>query len=130
MKIMMLGGFLLLLDRLTKALAQKGVLNLFENKNLFFFDINQRGLIWGIGLIIIILIVQLIKSLKEQDKYLTMGFWLIILGGISNLFDRVVYGFVIDMFELFEFSVFNLADVMVIGGCALILLKVLKPKTK
>ena len=129
-KLMILGGLLLILDRLTKVLAQKGVLKLFENKSLFFLNINQEWLTVGVGLILFILIIQLTRVSKKQDKYLFTGLLLIFLGGLSNFFDRVVYGFVIDMFEFYWVSVFNLADVMIIGGCALILFKVIRPKRK
>jgi len=44
--------------------------------------------------------------------------WAIVLvaaGGFANCIDRVIYGYVVDMFkvELFEFAVFNVADIFV-----------------
>jgi lipoprotein signal peptidase len=40
----------------------------------------------------------------------------IILGATSNLADRFQYGYVIDYFDLKYFTVFNLADVLIVGG--------------
>ncbi len=44
--------------------------------------------------------------------------WAIVLvaaGGFANCIDRVIYGYVVDMFkvELFEFAVFNVADIFI-----------------
>ncbi|MBR6792223.1 MAG: signal peptidase II, partial [Ruminococcus sp.] len=37
-------------------------------------------------------------------------------GGIGNLIDRIRFGYVIDMFEikLFDFAIFNVADICVV----------------
>ena len=46
---------------------------------------------------------------------------LIIGGGIGNMIDRVVLGYVVDMFDLllFDYPVFNLADCFVVVGAIL-----------
>lgn len=46
------------------------------------------------------------------------GRWCLVLvtaGGLSNCLDRILYGFVVDMFkvDLFDFAVFNVADVFI-----------------
>ena len=122
---LVVAGMGLILDRLIKTLALKEIVKISKNQSLFFFDINQRWLIIATSLIIAVLSVALIKERQNKSKSLSMGYWLIILGGLSNLFDRIVYGYVIDTIPLFSFSVFNLADVMVISGSALILIKIL-----
>lgn len=42
-------------------------------------------------------------------------------GALGNLFDRVLFGYVIDSFELLfiDFFIFNVADVAVVAGAAL-----------
>lgn len=50
-----------------------------------------------------------------------MGCWtmvLVIAGAIGNLIDRVVYGYVVDMFEVLfmHFGIFNVADIFVVVG--------------
>lgn len=44
-------------------------------------------------------------------------------GGIGNMIDRIRQGFVVDMFEtvFMEFPVFNVADIFITCGCALIM---------
>lgn len=55
------------------------------------------------------------------------GLWLIIGGGLGNLWDRLVYGSVIDFIRLdfIRFAVFNAADVFVCVGAAMVVLSVL-----
>ena len=53
-----------------------------------------------------------------------MGKWSLVLvigGAIGNLIDRVLYGYVVDMFEtlFMSFAIFNVADIfVVVGGIA------------
>ena len=46
---------------------------------------------------------------------------LILSGGIGNIIDRIVHGYVVDMFDLqlFSYPVFNLADCCVVAGAIL-----------
>jgi len=45
-----------------------------------------------------------------------LGLWLLLGGAVSNLFDRLTHGGVVDIISLFGSPRFNLADVMVILG--------------
>ena len=50
-----------------------------------------------------------------------IGRWsavLVVAGGLSNCIDRILYGYVQDMFkiELFDFAVFNVADIFITCG--------------
>ncbi len=53
-----------------------------------------------------------------------MGRWSLVLvvgGAVGNLIDRVLYGYVVDMFEtlFMDFAIFNVADIfVVVGGIA------------
>ena len=55
------------------------------------------------------------------------GLWLIVGGGLGNLWDRLVYGCVIDFIRLdfVRFAIFNPADVFVCTGAGLVILSVL-----
>ena len=59
--------------------------------------------------------------------------WSIVLvtaGGLSNCIDRVIYGYVQDMFkvELFDFAVFNVADIFITVFCLLFALAIIFEK--
>lgn len=84
---------------------------LVKNFNFYFFSVNQFLLTAVIGVIILFLLLLLLKT---KD----IGLLLIILGGASNFFDRIYYGYVVDWIRVFVFplSVFNIADLMIIGG--------------
>lgn len=53
---------------------------------------------------------------------------LLVGGGLANLGDRVVGGSVIDLFDLSWWPVFNLADVAISTGVALLLLEAVIPQ--
>lgn len=47
---------------------------------------------------------------------------MIILGGLGNLYDRLVYGFTVDYIIFFGRSAINLSDVIIVMGVVLLLL--------
>lgn len=86
------------------------------------FGIGGNGTI-GFVIVSLIIIGIIIRFLVlQQDKLdlktcLSLGF--ILAGGISNLIERIMRGFVvdyIDISELFKFPVFNLADMLIFIG--------------
>ena len=56
-----------------------------------------------------------------------VGLWLIVGGGLGNLWDRLMHGCVIDFIRLdfVRFAVFNPADVFVCTGAGLVVLSVI-----
>jgi signal peptidase II len=51
-----------------------------------------------------------------------VGFAITLAGGVGNLIDRYVHGYVIDYISVLSFPVWNFADMCIIGGCVLIAL--------
>jgi len=117
-----------LVDRIlkTKALNLEAPEELIANllffnltKNYFIsFSLPLSGPILNvfIVLLIMLLVIYLIfLIIKEKEKKLEIVLLLFIFfGALSNLIDRLSLGFVIDYLELRYFSVFNLADVMIV----------------
>jgi signal peptidase II len=62
---------------------------------------------------------------RQLPPFLIFAFSLIIGGGLGNVADRIVYGSVTDFlhidFGIFQTGIFNMADVSIMAGCALIL---------
>ena len=127
--IMMIAIFFVVLDRFLKVLA----INYYQNEinlvgNLFKFNLAKNyniafslplgGTVLNFVIILIIigLLYYLLALLKKQEYSKTGCLIFLILGAISNLIDRFNYGYVIDYFDLKYFTVFNLADVMIVGG--------------
>ena len=64
--------------------------------------------------VVVILIAK--KVLRRRSELISLA---IVTGGaIGNLIDRIVHGYVVDMFalDLFQFPVFNVADIFVVCG--------------
>lgn len=56
------------------------------------------------------------RSMKSGDSVSFFLYAAIFSGGISNLYDRLAYGYVVDYLDLRYFTVFNLADVLITSG--------------
>jgi len=97
-------------------------LQLKKNSGLYFFNLDQKILIPFSFFTILFLTILLFKSWKKKNWFLALSSLLILLGGLSNLYDRLIFGYVIDWFWIFLFpiSVINLADIMITAGVFLI----------
>ncbi|MEF9952499.1 MAG: signal peptidase II [Clostridium sp.] len=114
----------------------KGLFSLtyLENRGAAFgmFQNNKFILIGLTSLVIIGLLVFLYKE-KRLTKILKISIILIIGGAIGNLIDRVFLGYVIDYFHFyigdgFDWPVFNIADICVVVGTALMAISILFSK--
>ncbi len=129
-----------LLDRLTKLAVARfaprgcalipGVVNLrpVENRGMAFSMLSGQTL--ALTLVTAALIAALAGWLiarPESPRLLRAGLWLIVGGGLGNLYDRLTRGGVADFIELafVRFAVFNVADICICVGAALAALGVL-----
>ena len=64
---------------------------------------------------------------KYYNPILYFGLAFIAGGGIGNMIDRVALGYVVAFidFRLINFAVFNVADIFVCVGCAIVFLKII-----
>ncbi|MFA6250978.1 MAG: signal peptidase II [Candidatus Shapirobacteria bacterium] len=120
--------FLVVLDRLFKAWAVSfsPEINLIcdwfrivlaKNQGIAFsLPIFGRWLSIVIFLIIIFLIYVFVSKIKKTAYFETVLYSAIILGAASNLYDRLKFGYVIDYFSLKYYSVFNIADALIMFG--------------
>ena len=148
-KIMLINfliGILFLADRLTKWLAfripEGGVflfsekfagLRLYKNFNLIFNIVLPDWLIYVmISAILLPLFWLLAKNYSQKNIFLIFPLSLIIVGALSNLIDRLYFGFVVDFISFFDYSIFNLSDAYIVGGVGLILISefILKKKSE
>ena len=76
--------------------------------------------------LIVGLLVWMLRH-PEAGDMLRTGLWLIVGGGLGNLYDRLAYGYVIDFIRLdfINFAIFNPADVFVCAGAVLVAIAVL-----
>jgi signal peptidase II len=83
-----------------------------------------------ISLVIITIFYYLILNYKHLKNLEFVSFFGILLGAVSNLFDRIKYGFVIDYFDLRWFTIFNIADAMISICSILLFISLLKKDSK
>lgn len=83
-----------------------------------------------IGGVIIAIFYYLFLNYKNLKNLEFISFFGILLGAISNLVDRLKYGFVIDYLDLRWFTIFNLADAMISIGSIILFISLLKKDSK
>lgn len=92
-------------------------LTVYRNINVAMgIRIPQPWLFILIGLILVMLLSLLVNAWRRKDHWLIFWLGLVIIGATNNLADRLFYGAVIDIIEIPFWSVFNLADLMVVSG--------------
>ena len=138
-------------DQISKVWARNN-LESYTEKNIIgevfsLIKVENTGAFLGMGselsetlrvLLLIILPVIVLVSItvytyidKSLDKISIIGFSFIIGGGISNIFDRIMFGSVTDFLYLnfggiFKTGIFNVADLWVTTGMILILISSFK----
>ena len=87
----------------------------------------QRWLFSGLAVVVSLGILLWLRSLPKSDRLTTFGLCLILGGAIGNLLDRLIFGYVVDFFNLYigsfyPFGVFNMADVAITFGVVLLII--------
>lgn len=78
--------------------------------------------------ILLIAITALFFFYKRISRFSRISISLIIAGGMSNLIDRIILGYVTDMIDFRIFPVFNIADISVCVGCMLLIVGMFLPE--
>ncbi len=136
------GLFLFSIDRLLKILSQHnffqdkiiGIENIikldyFKNENIAFSlpTGNLVALIISIIILILFIIYFIVKN-KNNNSFFILNFSLLLVfvGTISNIIDRIKFGYVIDYVNVLNINVFNLSDVFIIIGFIIFSIKEIK----
>ena len=85
----------------------------------------ERWLLIGVTGVLLLIIGYLIFGKKITDETLLSGLSMILAGGLSNLIDRILRGYVVDCLDftqLINFPVFNVADIYVTVAAVLLIL--------
>jgi len=97
--------------------------NFAKNYNIAFSLPISGIIIETIIPIVIFFLVYNIITLAKKNSYRDIGCLTIILfGAISNYVDRIKFGFVIDYIDLKYFTVFNVADSMIVTGVLVLII--------
>ena len=80
------------------------------------FSENGAALTILTAVLIAAVVVWLSIRPEEQPKAVRAGLWLMAGGGLGNLYDRLVYGSVIDFIDPVIWPAFNVADIGIVLG--------------
>lgn len=109
------------------------------HKEVLLFSLSltrNYGIMTGIPfnfseIVIIFTLVALFAAiLKNKSFDLLIYFFVALLGIISNLIDRLRFGFVVDYINILNISHFNIADLLIYIGGALMVWKLIGKPTK
>jgi len=137
-----LAAAIVVIDRITKILAETfisddqviGVIpELFsfvytENTGAAFSILSDKTWLLSIVSIAFCVGVVIYWFLKKpQNKMLCISVSLIFAGALGNAIDRIMYGYVIDFIrtDFIDFPVFNVADISITVGAALLMIFVI-----
>ncbi|MBA3751743.1 signal peptidase II [Candidatus Dependentiae bacterium] len=134
-KYLLLFLLVLFLDRVSKGYAIRWWCTEYMVNSLLSFHVTlNRGISWGlfnygdtitfVGITALILLVTGVLTFSAYHKHRQgipfYGELLVIAGSCSNIFDRFLYGGVIDFISVhvrdFLFPVFNVADCFIVLG--------------
>lgn len=129
---------LIIIDQITKFFATKLVDTKVVIKGLLNFTyVENRGAVFGfmqgsnyvmaiISAIICIALIIYIKRIIKVGETPSIGFYMVIAGGMGNIIDRICRGFVIDFIDTPFIATFNVADMLIVIGVFFIVLSQLK----
>lgn len=98
-----------------------------ENRGAAFSMLNEHTWLLGaVSMLFCIGVVVFMLKKKPNDRMLIVCAGLLLGGALGNGIDRIFRGFVVDFIEitLFRFPVFNLADIAITVGAALLVLHI------
>lgn len=109
-------------------------------ENFFYFTYSHNaGAAWGIfqgkmnlffmiSIVATIAIIYYFMQTESYQKFTRFGLVLVFSGMIGNLVDRILFGYVRDFIDFiifgYDFPIFNVADMAITVGVALIIIEV------
>jgi len=102
--------------RLTRVHNVGGAFGIFPGSGDLFLAVS--------GVVSVVLLALLLLG-RVRGTLSRLGMAVVFAGAVGNLIDRLMYGYVLDFFEIRGFPVFNLADACITVGAGLIILHVL-----
>lgn len=135
----------ILTDQITKALVAsnlecaesipviKNILNItfVKNEGMAFGFFSDNRIVFMIPTVVLIAFVcYIIIKLHGKNRFFDVAAGLILGGGVGNMIDRVLRGYVVDFVDFCAFDfwkwVFNVADAAVFVGCVAFAVVILK----
>lgn len=137
-----LAAVILVIDQITKYVVVNNI-DLYEVKEvipgiLSWMYIRNTGAAWSIlegqmwffyiiTFAVVIAVIYIMQKYAKDNWLFSLGLSLILAGALGNFIDRLRLGYVVDMIRLdfMNFPIFNVADMSLSIGVAIIILYVL-----
>ena len=139
MTYIMIGILVFILDVMTKLVAELNQtqydtiplwsnvfhLTYVENRGIAFGMFSDARIVFiAVSIVVLIVLGLLYSKTTYRTKWLRVGTALVYGGALGNLMERVAKGYVVDFldFRLIHFPVFNVADIAVCIGAAMLVI--------
>jgi signal peptidase II len=137
----LVAGVVLLLDRITKYLVLMYLTtgqSIPVIENIFHLTfVKNPGAAFGlfayrtmffilVATVVVAVIIYFQLTLPPEKKLLRIGLGLQLGGALGNLIDRIQGGYVIDFFDIRIWPVFNVADMAIVSGVAILAYEILR----
>jgi lipoprotein signal peptidase len=88
------------------------------------------GFLPGISnvLIALVLIGLIVYAVKVRELIVRLSLGLMVIGGSGNLYQRIMYGGVVDNLNFFGLFYNNVFDYLIVGGVVLTAIHLARPK--
>lgn len=74
------------------------------------------------SVLVIACLIFIIIEARKGERITALFVTMIFAGGVSNLIDRLVLGYVTDMISCWSFAVFNVADIFITCSCFILVI--------
>ncbi|MGI9274892.1 MAG: signal peptidase II [Endozoicomonas sp.] len=92
----------------------------------------QRWFLSGVAAVVSVLLVSWLSRMDRGEHWQACSMTLILGGGLGNLYDRVVHGYVVDFllvyYDRWYFPAFNIADAAITLGAAMLILDMIRER--
>jgi signal peptidase II len=131
MHILFLAGLIIAADRVSKAIAVRQLIFARGEDRFIRLVLSRRPLIAGdtssrtlivlwVAAVACAVSALIYAPALHQNTFVTAGVAAVFAGAAGNLADQLVRGAVVDFIAIGRWPVFNLADVAIVAGAALV----------
>ena len=106
-----------------------------ENYGAAFGILKDRKMFFILITLLVVIIISffLFRYYHKMNSFSKIGFSLLLAGAVGNLIDRIRFGYVVDfisvrLFNVYDYPVFNIADISIVLGTILIVILILFEK--
>jgi len=98
------------------------------NCNYLLFNQISLGLFIFSSLILLFSFIVFVKRSFKENIYVDIGWLLVSIGGLSNIYEWAIYGCVRDYLNFLNLFKFNVADFLISTGIILVVIGIWKKK--